>query len=144
METGTIKTYDHPIKRILLDMHLNDVFVYPSLGKISFKKWKQGHKSFEAIQLSTNKNYSCRCSFDTARTEFDVVGMFIPPIVKNDIDSLTKGDLFVIAQRKDAVLLEFIEYKRSGKIVACNPLNREYSFNIDRSFVFVKIENLKK
>lgn len=138
-----VRKFDEPFKRTLNDMQLNDVFNYPSLGPVAFKRWKQGHKSFEAISLREKKQYSCRCSLGTAMAEYEVIGMYTPPVVANDIDKLQKDDLFVIPQRNDAVLLKFIEFKRSGKIVACNPLNPTMVFTVDKSFKITLVKNLK-
>lgn len=137
-----VRKFEETFKRTLNGMQMNDVFNYPSLGPVAFKRWKQGHKSFEAISLNENKQYSCRCSLAIAIAEYEVIGMYTPPVVANDIDKLQKDDLFVIAQRNDAVLLKFIERKRSGKLVACNPLQPSMVFAVDKSFKVTLVKNL--
>lgn len=137
-----VRKHENPLKKTLQSMDMNDVFNYPSLGLVAFKRWKRGGKSFEAVQLEGAKQYNCRCTLATAIKTYDVIGMYTPPIKPNDIDKLQPGDLFVIPIRKDAVLLRFVERKPSGKVVACNPLEPSLNFNVDKSFTFTLVKNL--
>jgi hypothetical protein len=129
-------------KKALIEMSKNDVFMYDTLGEISFLDWNRGNKSFNAIQISTGTRYKCRTSF-FSNTKYDVVGIHIKEEIPNDIKKLKPDDLFVIQQRRDAILLKFKEFTRSGKIKAYNPLDKSLTFTVDKSFIITLVKNIK-
>ena len=137
---ATVSKYTEPKAKRLIAMNENDVFNYLELGEVSFVRWKRGMKSFEAIQVSTGKVYNCRTNLHSI--PFKVVGIYIKDKVENDIDKLQPGDLFVIQNKNTAELFKFVEFSRSGKIKAVNPVYTEKKFTIDPSFEVTLIKKL--
>jgi hypothetical protein len=137
---GTVSKFTTPKKRTLINMRKNDVFRYMNLGEVSFVRWKRGMKSFEATQVATGRSYSCRTNMH--ESQFDVLGIFIEEKKPNDINKLQPGNLFIIQNRNTAEIFKFVEFGRTGKIKAVNPVYEERKFTIDNSFEITLLKNI--
>ena len=139
---ATVSNFTEPKTKRLIAMNENDVFEYLELGLVAFVRWKRGMKSFEAVQISTGKVYNCRTNLHS--DPFNVVGIYIKDSMPNDYDKLKPGDLFVIQNKNTSELFKFVEFGRTGKIKAVNPVYPERKFTIDSSFEVTLLKNIKQ
>lgn len=116
-------------------------------GIFAFERLPKGGKSWHGKSMNDGKNYRVRL-FNYSQ-DFKVIGhynfndesSFIKPS-QNDLNSLSKGDLFVIkhGRGENAELFRYVR-ETDKKIIAINPITNK-SFNIDKGFTFTKITNL--
>ena len=136
---GKLVPYSVTLEKSIFSMGPSEVFSRAGEDYI-FTRMKQGNKSYVATKINDNQSYSIRV---WGTTSFKVKGLWEKKVGLNDTDKLSKGDLFAINYKgKDALLFEFVEFTRSGKIKGRNPFTKVI-FTLDKSFEPRLIENIK-
>ena len=137
-----------PIEKSYRELKKGDVMKTSDSGEIVFDEWSRGMGSFKFTQLSTGKRYKRMIRTDIFSMKWTVIGTVeiktASDTFGNDAKDLTKGDLFILADRKKSCeAFRFVEYGRSGKINACSPIDETMKWTIPTSMTCIKIENLK-
>ena len=139
-----------PVSKILFALKRGDV-VETLTGKFAFDRIPKGGKSWYGKSMLDGRNYRIRVM--DAFKGLNVIGTYsfepvttnlFKPVkpMSNDMNDLNVGDLFVIkhGRGENAELFRYVR-KTDRKIIAVNPVTNK-TFNIDKNFVFTKINNL--
>lgn len=113
----------------------NDIIEIPNNGKFAVVRHKR--KNMLAIKISDGKTYNI--PYGMLPHEVEVVGKHQTKSVDQKED-LKNGDLFVINDRGNALLLRFKSFN-GDKIIASNPLNGT-KMTISRSFTCTLVSAL--
>ena len=128
-----------PQEKALINLEKGDIIMFHG-KRMAFLNFKRGGNSFEALGTSDNRRYTCKGALYSTKFTVESVMEFEEP--KTEIKKLKRGMLFVIQQRKDALLLRFDEFTRTGRIKAHNPFDKSLTFTIDPSFTVTLIKSL--
>ena len=133
------------IEKNPFNLKKGDIMMHRSLGEIYFDEWSRGMNSYHCVQISTGTRYKIKTPKLTLNGEyinFKVIGQWEFPKVQNDAKKLKKGDLFIIERKNACEIFKFIDYGKTGKIIASSPLDDNKRWNIDKTFTCVKVDNL--